>query len=484
MTTFYGLPPALTPYAGEPRWVLWRFETRKGKTTKPPYQARAPRKHANCRIEATWADFTAALNAYQAGQGDGIGLCLYGSDLIAFDLDDCRNITTGELEPAARELIDRAKSYVEITPSGAGLRIIGIGTGPKVHRKQTVPGANGMTIETYRKAERFIAVTGNALPEATAQLANEDALIDEIVAKLDAAKQAKSTKSSKARGKRKKGKLDLDDLIRNGERGQFGGDRSKAVWYVIHRLIRRGDADDDIVAVLLDRNNRISDHIFDQPNPQEYARRQVGKARSSHDWTDKTMEPTTPIASNLGNALLGLRSDLALCDVFGFDEMLQVPVLLRPLFGSDPGFTVRPVIDADVAAVQEFLQWKGLRRIGRDTVHQALDKRARELAFHPVRKFLDQLKWDRKSRLHTWLSYYLGAEHNEYSAGVGQMFLVRWLREFTRRDAKLTTCLYSKDRKACSKAQPAGFSPANGSPTIFPTSPPVKTSHSTYVGNG
>ena len=77
MTKFHGLPPALTPYAGDPRWVLWRFEPRKGKTTKPPYQARAPRKHANCRIKATWADFTAALNAYQAGQGDGIGLCLY-----------------------------------------------------------------------------------------------------------------------------------------------------------------------------------------------------------------------------------------------------------------------------------------------------------------------------------------------------------------------------------------------------------------------
>jgi Predicted P-loop ATPase and inactivated derivatives len=189
-------------------------------------------------------------------------------------------------------------------------------------------------------------------------------------------------------------------------------------------LLRRGDTDDDIVAILLDRNNRISDHVYDQANPRDYARRQVEKARSSADWVQKTMSPKAAIASNLGNALLGLRSDIALCDVFAFDQMLYAPVLLRPLFDSDPSFTMRPVTDADVAAVQEFFQWKGLRRIGRDTVHQAIDKRARERVLHPVRAFLEQLAWDRKPRLGKWLSYYLGVDHGDYSAGVGQMFLI------------------------------------------------------------
>jgi primase-polymerase (primpol)-like protein len=189
MTTFLSLPPALTPYAPKSMWVLWPFETRRGKPTKPPYQPRAPQKHASSTVHTTWAAFDTALAAYKAGKADGIGLCLYGSDLVAFDLDDCRNIANGEIEPAARKLIERAKSYVEITPSGTGLRIIGVGTGPKVHRKQAVPGANGMTIETYRKAERFIAVTGNALPEAAKLLADSDVLVDEIVAELDAAAQ-------------------------------------------------------------------------------------------------------------------------------------------------------------------------------------------------------------------------------------------------------------------------------------------------------
>ena len=169
MGTFLGLPAALTPYAKKPWWVLWRFETGKnGKQTKVPYRARDPKRKASCSDPTTWVDFDTAFAVYHAGKADGVGFCLLNSGLVAFDLDDCRNTTTGELESAARNLIARAKSYVEITPSGTGLRIIGTGNGIKVHRKQSVPGANGMGIESYRACERFITVTGNALPEATA----------------------------------------------------------------------------------------------------------------------------------------------------------------------------------------------------------------------------------------------------------------------------------------------------------------------------
>jgi hypothetical protein len=428
MTTFTQLPPVLTKYAGEPRWVLWKRITRKGKMTKPPFQARDPGQFAKSDDPSTWADFPTALAAYKAGNGDGIGLCLLNSNIAAFDLDDCRNIKTGEIQPAALRLIERSKSYVEITASGTGLRILVTGTGPKVHRKQAAPGANGMTIETYRKCERFIVVTGNALPQAADELTDGDALIDDVVAKLDAAatrtKQAKSgTRSNnKDRGRR----LDLQDIIRNGEQGRFDGDRSRAVWWVIKEMLRRGDAAATIAAVLLDPANRISDHVYDQSNPQDYVRRQIEQARDDTEWMDTGMNDKSPIANNLGNALLGLRNDPQLIDVLGYDEMQCAPMLMRPLFGGDdPNFVARPLVDADVAAIQEFLQWKGLRRIGKDIVHQAVDARSRrECAFHPVRNYLNALKWDGAPRLRTWLSYYLGAAHTEYAARAGEMFLI------------------------------------------------------------
>jgi predicted P-loop ATPase len=422
-TTFHGLPQALQPYAKQVRWVVWRLVARPNKKpTKPPYQARAPQRKASSIDPSTWADFDTALAAYRAGKADGIGLCLYNSELEAFDLDDCRNPTTGDIEPAALKLVARAKSYSEITVSGTGLRILLTGTGSKVHRKQAVPGANGMTIETYRRAERFIVVTGDVLPGTPDVLAPGDALIDEIVSKLDAA--ARKAKSQKGGKRARKQQLDVDDVVRNGEQGLFGGDRSKAVWWIVNELLRRGETPTAIVATLLDRNNKISQHVYDQANPGDYAWKQVTKAAGAANWAGRTMDKKTDAASNLGNALLGLRNDPELVDVLGFDEMLQIPVLVRPLFSNDPNFEARPLTDSDVGAIQEFLQWKALRRLGKDVTYQAIEVRAHECKFHPVRNYLDGLRWDRKPRLETWLSYYLGVDEGDYSKRIGSMFLI------------------------------------------------------------
>src|SRR5262249_31451659 len=54
----------------------------------------------------------------------------------------------------------------------------------------------------------------------------------------------------------------------------------------------------------------------------------------------------------------------------------------------------------------------------------AIAKHAREHSFHPVRNYLDGLKWDRKPRIDTWLSYYLGAERSDYSTAIGKMFFI------------------------------------------------------------
>ena len=420
-TCFHSLPQALQTYASQPRWVNWKFVIGKnGRPTKPPFQATAPDRAASSTDPSTWATFEVAVGTFQAGNADGIGLCLLGSNLVAFDLDDCRDPNTGAIIPAAQELIERAKSYVEITPSKTGLRIIGTGTGPKVHRKQAMPGAE-MTVETYRKAERYITVTGDALPEAATQLADNDELIDEVVAELDKAKAGKK-RTHKARGK---GKLDIDDLIKNGESGHFGGDRSRAFWAIINELLRRGLSANAIVSILLDRSNRISDHVYDQANPEDYCRRQVAKALSeTAHWQTRAMDQKTGMASNVANALLALREAPGLCDLVGFDQMLGVPILLHPLFKNDPDFVQRPMIDADVVAIQEYLQQAGLKRIGRDTVFQAIERRAHERAFHPVQNYLNALQWDGRARLAAWLSYYLGVEPTPYSERVGMMFII------------------------------------------------------------
>jgi predicted P-loop ATPase len=132
----------------------------------------------------------------------------------------------------------------------------------------------------------------------------------------------------------------------------------------------------------------------------------------------------TPLASNVANALIALEREPELVTAFAFDEMLRVEVLMRPLFKDDPHFKPRPVTDGDVTAVQKWLQAFGFRQLGKDTTHDAINKHARDHAFHPVRDYLNGLKWDGKGRLGTWLSTYLGAEQNDYTEQVGTMFLI------------------------------------------------------------
>jgi predicted P-loop ATPase len=115
---------------------------------------------------------------------------------------------------------------------------------------------------------------------------------------------------------------------------------------------------------------------------------------------------------------------LELRECFAFDRMLRAPVLTKRLPKGDPGELLRPVQDGDVSLVQEWLQRQGLRRMGKDITHQAVDYRAEERAFHPVQDYLAALRWDEQPRLDTWLHMYLGAEQSAYTAGIGRMFLI------------------------------------------------------------
>jgi hypothetical protein len=143
------------------------------------------------------------------------------------------------------------------------------------------------------------------------------------------------------------------------------------------------------------------------------------------DWRAGTMTKKTAIASNLYNAMLGMREDSELRDLVALDQMLGVGVLMRPLFSSAAsGFIRRPITDVDVGAIQAYLQAAGLKQLGRETVHQAVANRAAERAFHPVCNYLNGLQWDGRPRLSTWLTRYFGVEPSPYAEHVGMMFLI------------------------------------------------------------
>jgi predicted P-loop ATPase len=152
-----------------------------------------------------------------------------------------------------------------------------------------------------------------------------------------------------------------------------------------------------------------------------------GNEQQEDDWRDLWTRRKDRPVNNLENVMIALRNAPALKNSFAFDEMLLATLVNGPLPGSNdigPHLNERLLSDPDVTRVQEYLQTQGLSQIGSSVVHQAIDLRGRECAFHPVRDYLNSLVWDGKPRVGAWLSTYLGAASGPYTEGVGRMFLI------------------------------------------------------------
>lgn len=201
----------------------------------------------------------------------------------------------------------------------------------------------------------------------------------------------------------------------------FGEERGKTP---IDLVIEFGGAPDARRAALW-----LCERLSVDPALLGYRGRKVEVAANAA-WVDEALrdERGAPL-NTLANVMIGMRTDPQLRQIVAYDEMLCASTLLRPAptFGTKPSaepFGARPVSDADVSAIQEYLQLSGLRKISKDVVHQAVDLRAQENAFHPVREYLDGLAWDGRERLKGWLATYLGADPSPYASGIGFMFVV------------------------------------------------------------
>jgi hypothetical protein len=80
---------------------------------------------------------------------------------------------------------------------------------------------------------------------------------------------------------------EVQRAIKTGDASKYGGDRSALVWMVACSCVRAGLSDDEIATILLNRDNEISKHIYDQHTPQKYARRQAQNARKEVETANK-----------------------------------------------------------------------------------------------------------------------------------------------------------------------------------------------------
>lgn len=156
-----GIPLEL---ASIPRWFGWKaVQLAPGlKPRKVPYRVDAYNAMASVADPDTWSDFEQAVTALEEEGSDltGIGFVLNNDGIAGVDIDNCCDITTGEIDPAAIRLLDEMQAgYIEFSPSGKGLRAFGYAD-PLEKGEQGKLG--NLDLELYTNA-RYLTLTGHVL---------------------------------------------------------------------------------------------------------------------------------------------------------------------------------------------------------------------------------------------------------------------------------------------------------------------------------
>jgi hypothetical protein len=158
------------------QWLLWRREQVGKRETKVPYSIQG--RKASSTDPRAWTSFELAQKAWRASPRmyAGLGFVFVKSGgLVGIDLDDCLD-SDGDVKVWARGTVERfSDSYMEISPSGSGLKIWARG-----ELAANVPGVaiGDGRIEMYDHA-RFFTVTGRAFRGAALQI--EDHAADLIL---------------------------------------------------------------------------------------------------------------------------------------------------------------------------------------------------------------------------------------------------------------------------------------------------------------
>ena len=166
-------PAALRPLAEAERWVVWRWTGGQAarKPDKVPCQAADPMRHASTQDPGTWGSFAAAMGAVAAARRTAPVTCSATTRSTSSSTS-----TTAAIPPPARSPTGpcgwsrSAAPTPRSTPSGRGLRIIGLNESFRapVHRAVAMP--EGGRVEIYHRCPRYVTVSGRRLLEAPDEL--------------------------------------------------------------------------------------------------------------------------------------------------------------------------------------------------------------------------------------------------------------------------------------------------------------------------
>jgi predicted P-loop ATPase len=448
------IPDALKRHAN--RWGTWRALRRpSGKIEKVPQTP----------VDKAWGSFEwVTRQAKGRKDAGGIGFLvtvdpskgLEEHGIVAIDLDKC--VAHGEIDPWAAEVVAKARTYAEFSPSGTGIRLFGLFSG-----WADMPAGHAENIEIYAgTSARFVTVTGHSLPDSPPDLCG---LPEGFLSWLEGLRAIHKNSGGKdiESGDVQKAEmpplihgddLPLTDSLQLSERtlaflagNGDGEDRSRALAAATADLYARvaGDSDshrdtlvlsilwenDTARAIALDHRGQDEEkalaYLWDQHCAKVRTRVRpveegfVATVDASEATASVPFERNTKgeILPTLPNVRLALHSAAVSGCRIRYDEFRDEIMIARDTTDEWRSFT-----DEDYTGLRmQFEQGGALGRfkpIGRELIRDAVSFVAKESRFDSAIFWLESLKHDGKSRIETFMRDYFGADDTPYTRAVSR----------------------------------------------------------------
>ena len=222
------------------------------------------------------------------------------------------------------------------------------------------------------------------------------------------------------------------------------GDNSRSAWLfdVCCNLVRADVPDEVIYSVITDPDFGISESVIDKgSNAEKYALRQISRAHEVE--AEFEIRNGVPV-----NSLRNVRLAISRLGVqLSYNEFTQ----RKCIAGLHEGYGEQLTDDA-VNRVRLSIEERFDFRPPKDFFFDVVGDLARGAPFHPVRDYLDGLRWDGKQRVDEWLATYGGASSTDYSLAVGRIFLVAAVRRIRNPGCKFDEMLVLESPQGMDKS--------------------------------
>ena len=151
------------------------------------------------------------------------------------------------------------------------------------------------------------------------------------------------------------------------------------------------------------------------------------KLRQHLDWrVNLILTPTKTPRPILANALIALREAPEWQGALAYDEFALVTKLMRAPPWFEPrghSWTPQQWTDRDDVLTANWLQHHDIS-VNERVAATAVEAVAKDAAFHPIKDYLNGLKWDGCKRIADFASNYLGAEAKPYHQAVSRCLFI------------------------------------------------------------